>query len=105
MRKLTNKEFLEGKAFRYAIDHYFHTIDCFISTYKDYGYCISNFYNSFSIMNIAIFKLTKDGNIKLIYENKYLEDIINLFGENFRNNNIDTVRRKIADFIKINLEG
>ena len=56
-------------------------------------------------MNIAIFKLTKDGNIKLIYENKYLEDIIKLFGENFRNNNIDTVRRKIADFIKINLEG
>ena len=105
MRKSTNKEFLEGKAFRYAIDHYFHTIDCFISTYKDYGYCISNFYNSFSIMNIAIFKLTKAGNIKLIYENKYLEDIIKLFGENFRNNNIDTVRRKIADFIKINLEG
>ena len=105
MRKLTNKEFLEGTAFRYAIDHYFHTIDCFISTYKDYGYCISNFYNSFSIMNIAIFKLTKAGNIKLIYENKYLEDIIKLFGENFRNNNIDTVRRKIADFIKINLEG
>ena len=43
MRKLTNREFLEGKAFRYAVDHYFHTIDCFISTYKDYGYCISNF--------------------------------------------------------------
>ena len=104
MRKLTNRELLEGKAFRYAIDHYFHTIDCFISTYKDYGYCISNFYNSFSIMNIAIFKLTKDGNIKLIYENKYLEDIINLFGENFRKNNVDTVRRKIGQFIKINLE-
>ena len=105
MRKLTNKEFLEGTAFRYAIDHYFHTIDCFISTYKDYGYCISNFYNSFSIMNIAIFKLTKAGNIKLIYENNCSEDIIRLFGENFRNNNIDTVRRKVADFIKVNLEG
>ena len=104
MRKLTNKEFLEGKAFRYAIDHYFHTIDCFISTYKNYGYCISNFYNSFGVMNIAIFKLTKAGNIKLIYENKYLEDIINLFGENFRKNNVDTVRRKIGQFIKINLE-
>ena len=104
MRKLTNKEFLEGKAFRYAVDHYFNTIDCFISTYKNYGYCISNFYNSFSIMNIAIFKLTKQGNIKLIYENNYLEDIINLFGENFRNNSIDTVRRKVANFIKINLE-
>ena len=104
MRKLTNKEFLEGKAFRYAVDHYFHTIDCFISTYKDYGYCITNFYNRFDIMNIAIFKLTKQGNIKLIYENKYLEDIINLFGKNFRNNSIDTVRRKVADFIKINLE-
>ena len=105
MRKLTNKEFLEGKAFRYAVDHYFNTIDCFISTYKNYGYCISNFYNSFGLMNIAIFKLTKQGNIKLIYENNYLEDIINLFGENFRNNSIDTVRRKIADFIKTNLEG
>ena len=104
MRKLTNKEFLEGKAFRYAIDHYFHTIDCFISTYKDYGYCISNFYNRFGVINIAIFKITKDGNIKLIYENKYLEDIIKLFGENFRNNNIDTVRRKIGQFIKVNLE-
>ena len=104
MRKLTNKEFLEGKAFRYAVDHYFNTIDCFISTYKNYGYCISNFYNSFGLMNIAIFKLTKQGNIKLIYENNYLEDIINLFGENFRNNSIDTVRRKVADFIKINLE-
>ena len=104
MKKLTNKEFLEGEAFRYAVDHYFHTIDCFISTYKNYGYCISNFYNNFSIMNIAIFKLTKDGNIKLIYENKYLEDIIKLFGENFRNNNIDTVRRKIGQFIKVNLE-
>ena len=105
MRKLTNREFLESCAFRYAVDHYFHTIDCFISTYKDYGYCINNFYNSFGVMNIAIFKLTKAGNIKLIYENKYLEDIIKLFGENFRNNSIDTVRRKIADFIKINLEG
>ena len=104
MRKLTNKEFLEGKAFRYAVDHYFNTIDCFISTYKNYGYCISNFYNSFGLMNIAIFKLTKQGNIKLIYENNYLEDIINLFGENFRNNSIDTVRRKVANFIKINLE-
>ena len=104
MRKLTNKEFLEGKAFRYAIDHYFHTIDCFISTYKDYGYCISNFYNSFSIMNIPIFKLTKAGNIKLIYENTCSEDIIRLFGENFRHNNIDTVRRKVAHFMKINLE-
>ena len=104
MRKLTNKEFLEGKAFRYAVDHYFNTIDCFISTYKNYGYGISNFYNSFGLMNIAIFKLTKQGNIKLIYENNYLEDIINLFGENFRNNSIDTVRRKVANFIKINLE-
>ena len=104
MRKLTNKEFLEGKAFRYAVDHYFNTIDCFISTYKNYGYCISNFYNSFGLMNIAIFKLTKAGNIKLIYENNYLEDITNLFGENFRNNSIDTIRRKVADFIKINLE-
>ena len=104
MRKLTNKEFLEGKAFRYAVDHYFNTIDCFISTYKNYGYCISNFYNSFGLMNIAIFKLTKAGNIKLIYENNCSEDIIRLFGENFRNNNIDTVRRKVADFIKINLE-
>ena len=104
MRKLTNKEFLEGKAFRYAVDHYFNTIDCFISTYKNYGYCISNFYNSFGLMNIAIFKLTKQGNIKLIYENNYLEDIINLFGENFRNNSIDTVRGKVANFIKINLE-
>ena len=104
MRKLTNKEFLEGKAFRYAVDHYFNTIDCFISTYKNYGDCISNFYNSFGLMNIAIFKLTKQGNIKLIYENNYLEDIINLFGENFRNNSIDTVRRKVANFIKINLE-
>ena len=104
MRKLTNKEFLESCAFRYAVDHYFHTIDCFISTYKDYGYCISNFYNSFSIMNIAIFKLTKAGNIKLIYENNCSEDIIRLFGENFRKNNVDTVRRKIGQFIKINLE-
>ena len=104
MRKLTNKEFLEGKAFRYAIDHYFHTIDCFISTYKNYGYCISNFYNSFGVMNIAIFKLTKAGNIKLIYENNCSEDIIRLFGENFRKNNVDTVRRKIGQFIKINLE-
>ena len=104
MRKLTNKEILEGKAFRYAVDRYFNTTDYFISTYKDYGYCISNFYNSFSIMNIAIFKLTKAGNIKLIYENNCSEDIIKLFGENFRNNNIDTVRRKVADFIKINLE-
>lgn len=84
MRKLTNREFLEGKVFRYAIDHYFHTIDCFISTYKDYGYCISNFYNSFSIMNIAIFKLTKAGNIKLIYENNCSEDIAELFGKNFK---------------------
>lgn len=104
MKKLTNKEFLEGKAFRYAVDHYFNTIDCFISTYKNYGYCISNFYNSFELMNIAIFKLTKQGNVKLIYENNYLEDIINLFGKNFRNNSIDTVRRKVADFIKTNLE-
>ena len=104
MRKSTNKEFLEGKAFRYAIDHYFHTIDCFISTYKNYGYCISNFYNSFGVMNIAIFKLTKAGNIKLIYENNCSEDIIRLFGENFRKNNVDTVRRKIGQFIKINLE-
>ena len=104
MRKLTNKEFLEGKAFRYAVDRYFNTIDCFISTYKNYGYCITNFYNRFGIMNIAIFKLTKDGNIKLIYENNCSEDIIELFGENFRNNNIDTVRRKIGQFIKVNLE-
>ena len=104
MRKLTNKEFLEGKAFRYAIDHYFHTIDCFISTYKDYGYCISNFYNSFSIMNIAIFKLTKQGNIIKVYENDNSEDIIKLFGKNFKSNNVDTVRRKVADFIKVNLE-
>ena len=105
MRKLTNKEFLEGKAFRYAIDHYSNTIDCFISTYKNYGYCISNFYNSFSIMNIAIFKLTKQGNIIKVYENDNSEDIINLFGKNFKSNNVDTVRRKVADFIKINLEG
>ena len=104
MRKSTNKEFLEGKAFRYAVDRYFNTTDCFISTYKNYGYCISNFYNSFSIMNIAIFKLTKQGNIIKVYENDNSEDMVRLFGENFRNNNIDTVRRKIADFIKINLE-
>ena len=104
MRKLTNKEILEGKAFRYAIDHYFHTIDCFISTYKDYGYCINNFYNSFGVMNIAIFKLTKEGNVKIVYENYCTKDIIALFGENFRNNNIDTVRRKIGQFIKVNLE-
>ena len=104
MRKLTNKEFLEGKAFRYAIDCYFDTIDCFISTYKNYGYCITNFYNRFGIMNIAIFKLTKVGNIKLIYENNCSEDILRLFGENFRKNNVDTVRRKIGQFIKINLE-
>ena len=105
MRKSTNKEFLERIAFRYAIDHYSHITDCFISTYKEYGYCISNFYNSFSIMNIAIFKLTKQGNIIKVYENDNSEDIINLFGKNFRNNSIDTVRRKVADFIKINLEG
>ena len=104
MRKLTNKEFLEGKAFRYAVDRYFNTIDCFISTYKNYGYCITNFYNRFGIMNIAIFKLTKQGNIIKVYENDNSEDIINLFGKNFRNNSIDTVRRKVADFIKINLE-
>lgn len=105
MRKLTNREFLERCAFRYAIDHYSHITDCFISTYKDYGYCINNFYNSFGVMNIAIFKLTKEGNIKLVYENNCSEDIIRLFGKNFRKNNVDTVRRKIADFIKINLEG
>lgn len=105
MRKLTNREFLESCAFRYAIDHYFHTIDCFISTYKDYGYCINNFYNSFGVMNIAIFKLTKAGNIKLIYENNCSEDIAELFGKNFKKNNVDTVRRKVADFIKVNLEG
>ena len=105
MRKLTNREFLESCAFRYAVDHYCHTIDCFISTYKDYGYCISNFYNSFSIMNIAIFKLTKQGNIIKVYENDNSEDIIKLFGKNFKSNSIDTVRRKIADFIKTNLEG
>ena len=104
MRKLTNKEFLEGKAFRYAVDHYFNTIDCFISTYKNYSYCITNFYNKFGIMNIVIFKLTKEGNIKLIYENNYLEEITELFGKNFKNNSINTIRRKVADFIKINLE-
>lgn len=103
MRKLTNREFLESKAFRYAVDHYFHTIDCFISTYKDYGYCINNFYNSFGVMNIAIFKLTKAGNVKLIYENNRSKEITELFGENFRKNNVDTVRRKVADFIKVNL--
>ena len=105
MRKSTNKEFLEGKAFRYAVDRYFNTTDCFISTYKNYGYCITNFYNRFGIMNIAIFKLTKDGNIKLIYENNCSEDIAELFGKNFKKNNVDTVRRKVADFIKVNLEG
>ena len=105
MRKSTNKEFLEGKAFRYAVDCYFDTIDCFISTYKNYGYCIANFYNRFEPMSIAIFKLTKEGNVKIVYENYCTKDIIELFGENFRNNNINTVRRKVADFIKINLEG
>ena len=105
MRKLTNKEFLEGKAFRYAIDHYFNTTDCFISTYKNYGYCITNFYNRFGIMNIAIFKLTKQENIIKVYENDNSEDMVKLFGKNFRNNNIDTVRRKIGQFIKVNLEG
>ena len=55
-------------------------------------------------MNIAIFKLTKQGNIIKVYENDNSEDIINLFGKNFRNNNIDTVRRKIGQFIKVNLE-
>ena len=104
MRKLTNREFLVWKAVRYSLDHYFHTIDCFISTYKDYGYCINNFYNSFSIMNIAIFKLTKEGNIKLIYENNCSENIAELFGKNFKSNSIDTVRRKIADLIQTNLE-
>ena len=54
-------------------------------------------------MNIAIFKLTKAGNVKLIYENNHPEDITELFGENFRNNNVDTVRRKIGQFIKVNL--
>ena len=53
---------------------------------------------------LAIFKLTKTGNIKLIYENNCSEDIAELFGKNFKSNSIDTVRRKIADFIKINLE-
>ena len=105
MRKSTNKEFLEGKAFRYAVDRYFNTTDCFISTYKNYGYCITNFYNRFGIMNIAIFKLTKDGNIIKVYENDNSEDIAELFGKNFKSNSIDTVRRKIADFIKTNLEG
>ena len=105
MRKSTNKEFLEGKAFRYAVDRYFNTTDCFISTYKNYGYCITNFYNRFGIMNIAIFKLTKTGNIIKVYENDNSEDIIKLFGKNFKSNSIDTVRRKIADFIKTNLEG
>lgn len=104
MRKLTNREFLESRAFRYAVDHYFHTIDCFISTYKNYGYCINNFYNSFGAMNIAIFKLTKQGNVKLMYENNCSEDIIKLFGENFKKNNVDTVRRKIGQFITVNLE-
>ena len=104
MRKLTNREFLESRAFRYAVDHYFHTIDCFISTYKNYGYCIANFYNRFGPMSIAIFKLTKEGNIKLIYENNCSEDIAELFGKNFKSNSIDTVRRKIGQFIKVNLE-
>ena len=55
-------------------------------------------------MSIAIFKLTKEGNVKIVYENYCTKDIIELFGENFRNNNIDTVRRKIGQFIKVNLE-
>lgn len=105
MRKLTNKEFLESCAFRYAVDHYSNITDCFISTYKDYGYCISNFYNSFGVINIAIFKLTKQGNIIKVYENDNSEDIAELFGKNFKSNSINTVRRKVADFIKLNLEG
>ena len=104
MRRLSNKEFLERKAFIYAIDNYNSVTDCFISTYKNYSYCITNFYNNFCFMSITIFKLTKEGNVKVAYENNNLEDIIELFGKNFKNNSINTVRRKIGEFIKIHLE-
>ena len=80
MKKLTDKEFLERKAFYYIVN------------------------NNFDIINIKIFKLTKGGNIKVAYENNNLEDIIKLFGKNFRNNSIDTVKRKVREFIKIYLE-
>lgn len=105
MRKLTDKEFLEKKAFYYIVNNNFNVTECFISTYKNYSYCITNFYNNFDIINIKIFKLTKEGNIKVVYENNNLEDIIKLFGKNFRNNSIDTVKRKVREFIKIYLEG
>lgn len=104
MRRLTDKEFLKRKAFIYATNNYNNVTNCFISTYKNYSYCITNFYNNFCFMSITIFKLTKEGNIKVVYENNNLEDIIKLFGKNFRNNSINTVRRKIGEFIKIYLE-
>ena len=105
MRKLTDKEFLERKAFIYAVNNCCNVTDCFISTYKNYSNCISNFYSNLNFLSITIFKLTKDGNIKIAYENNYLEDIIELFGKNFTNNSINTVKKKIRDFIKIYLEG
>ena len=55
MRKSTNKEFLEGKAFMYAVDKYCNITDCFISSYKNYSYCITNFYNNlFNVSNIFL---------------------------------------------------
>ena len=106
MRKSTNKEFLERKAFSYAVDNYCNITDCFISSYKNYSYCITNFYNNLSPMDmsIVIFKLTKNKNIKIVYENNYLDNIDELFGKNFKNNSIDTVRRKMRDFIKKYIE-
>lgn len=104
MKRLSDKEFLERKAFIYAVNNYCNITECFISSYKNYSYCITDFYSDFCHMSIVIFKLTKAGNIKLIYENNCLEEITELFGKNFRNNSINTVRKKIADFIKAYLE-